>query len=457
MGHVYGDSTPFPYDVNFIEQIRRLVECGVELMRAQHAVGEARQAAVGVEALRKAERARLTAMSDAVKLTMTAFSSALSERIARAANRILDSSRSIIEGEMAALDGQVVDTQAGGRGAIESARDTVCRAVESFVLNHDLPNTEVSVRLLAEESTYSGEAVVETPFGVEAIFALAIPGAHAWGKPRRVLELSASTEVHLPAETGIFSKKTKLVPVKLDKLFIAEVARSEARTLITLRKGPRSGTGYELEVIPDEQRVLLRRLDEDGQPETSSEIIALTGEDLIHAQRLWNRIVETTADLQERRQAMTSATFDGKPLRDLDEPQDLLTRLINVVAPVVQEIARRSGAPGELVLRRDMGEGRREEIYITKAELHEKVMSLPPSCRPIFDPLELSEGPRSPRAPAPSEPIYLESDATNPGIPMPTMRDLDDEVTRTKSAPDEVTRAPKSSLHSETTGPKVPK
>ena len=51
MGHVYGDSTPFPYDVNFIEQIRRLVECGVELMRAQHEVGEARQAAVGVEAL----------------------------------------------------------------------------------------------------------------------------------------------------------------------------------------------------------------------------------------------------------------------------------------------------------------------------------------------------------------------------------------------------------------------
>ena len=83
--------------------------------------------------------------------------------------------------------------------------------------------------------------------------------------------------------------------------------------------------------------------------------------------------------------------------------------MVNVLAPIVQEIARRSGAPGELVLRRDVGEGRREEIYITKAELHEKVMSLPHTLRGVFDPFELMEGPRSPRAPAPSEPIVLDS------------------------------------------------
>jgi hypothetical protein len=125
--------------------------------------------------------------------------------------------------------------------------------------------------------------------------------------------------------------------------------------------------------------------------------------------RLWNRVVESTHDLAMRRQMMTNATFDGKPLREIDEPQAIANKLVNVLAPVVQEIARRSGAPGELVLRRDLGEGRREEIYITKAELHEKVMTLPATLRPMFDPFELSEGPRSPRAPAPSEPIYIDA------------------------------------------------
>src|SRR5262249_25451099 len=154
-----------------------------------------------VEVLRKAERARLTAMADALKLTMTAFSSASAERVARCAHRILDSARAILEGEMSGLDGHVVDTQAHGRSQIERAKDTMYRALEAFALNHALPNTEVGLRLLAAEEVYSGQVVVQTPFGLEAIFSLAIPGAHAWGRPKRVIELSASTEVHLPAET----------------------------------------------------------------------------------------------------------------------------------------------------------------------------------------------------------------------------------------------------------------
>jgi hypothetical protein len=433
MGHVFGDSTPFPYDVNFIEQIRQVVECGVALMRSQEMMKDARAATVTIEQSRKAERARMNAMSDALKLTMTAFSSASAERVARAAHRILDAARSVIEGELASLDGQVVDTEQRGRGAIERAKDEAYRALETFALNHDLPNTELSLRLLAAEEAYAGTVVVQTPFGLEAVFSLAIPTAHAWGKPRRVIELSGSTEVHLPAETGLFSKKVTVQPFKLDKLFIAEVARSAERALVTLRKGPRSGSGYELEHHPAEHRVLLRRLGEDGALEANSEVMELSGEDLVHAERRWARVAASTADLPERRQSMTTANFDGKDLREFEEPRDILVKLINVVAPVVQEIANRSGAPGELVLRRDSGEGRREEIYITKAELHEKVMSLPPAARAIFDPLELSDGPRSPRAPAPSEPIFIgdvESEMTNPVLEVPS--DLEAEVTRTK-------------------------
>jgi hypothetical protein len=433
MGHVYGDSTPFPHNVNFIEQIRQVVDCGVAIMRASELIRDAKAASLTVDSARKAERARMNALSDALKLTMTAFSSASAERVARAANRILDAARSVLDGELASLENEVIDTQQHGKHAIERSREETYRAMEAFALNHDLPATEVSLRLLAAEEVYSGQVVVQTPFGLEAIFSLQIPSAHQWGKPRRVMELAGSTEVHLPAETGLFTKKVTLQPFKLDKYFIAEIARSTEKAIVLLRKAPRSGGGYELEIFPNQHTVLLRRLGEDGQPEPTSEVIELSGEDLVHAERLWGRIAETTADLAERRQTMSSATFDGKNLRDLEEPKDILARLIAVVAPVVREIAKRSGAPGELVLRRDSGSGRREEIYITKAELHEKVMSLAPAARAIFDPLELSDGPRSPRAPAHSEPIVIEAgENTNPGIELPGPLDLDAEVTKSK-------------------------
>ena len=423
MGHVYGDSTPFPYDSNFIEQIRKTVDCGVALLAAEVAMREVRERAVSVEQLRKTERTRLAALSDALTLTTTAFMSSSSERISRSAARILEMARSVVEGEIASLDGHVMDSQSNGASVVEHARAQVYRAIEAFTLSQDLPHTETRVHLVADDAAYTGTAAVQTPFGIEAVFSLAIPSAHGWGKPRRVLDLSASTEIHLPAETGIFSKRVTLQPFKLDKLFVAEASYGPDKAIITLRKAPRSGSGYEIELLLDEHRVLLRRLGEDGSEDPTSELIELTGEDLVHIERLWNRIHETTSDLVERRQAMTSSTFDGKNLRDNEEPEEILMRLINVVAPVVQEIAHRSGAPGELVLRRDVGQGRREEIFITKAELHEKVMTLPEAMRPFFDPLELSEGPRSPRAPAPSAQIYLDADATSVGD------DLDIEIT----------------------------
>jgi hypothetical protein len=227
---------------------------------------------------------------------------------------------------------------------------------------------------------------------------------------RRVQELSAGTAIHVPKETGLFSKRLEMTEVKLDKLFVTEVAAAPERSLITLRRSPRTGAGFQLEVSTEASPlVYVQPIDENGQT-IGPDPLELGGEDAMHAMRLWNRTMESTRDLTMRRQVMTSATFDSNPLSENEEPQAICERMINVLSPVVQEIARRSGAPGELVLRRDTGEGRREEIYITKAELHEKIMMLPHSVRGIFDPFELSEGPRSPRAPAPSEPIYLEAD-----------------------------------------------
>jgi hypothetical protein len=306
-----------------------------------------------------------------------------------------------------------MESQANGaitstRATVDHARDMSYRAIEAFVLRHDLPNTQVGLRLLAGEDSYSGQALVTTPFGVEAVFALDIPKAHEWGRVRRVVDLSAGTEVHVPKESGWISKRREMQIAKLDKLFICEVAVTSDRSLITLRKGPRSGSGYQLEVSTENSpRATLRLLGEDGNP-TADPMLELDGEDAVHALRLWNRVIESTRDLATRRQSMTSATFDGKPLNEVDEPQSVCVRMVNVLSPVVQEIAHRSGAPGELVLRRDLGGNRREEIYITKAELHEKVLSLPPRLRGVFDPFELTEGPRSPRAPAPSEPILID-------------------------------------------------
>jgi hypothetical protein len=407
MGHLYGDSTMFPFAPDFIEIVRHAVDAGVQLMAAQHAIGKARKRTDSVEQQRQGIKAQLAGLGDAVSSALEQFVSGRSERAARVSKLIRERAKELIAAEEESLEGAVSEKMSSSRTAIESARESSFRAIETFVLRHDLPETDVGLHLVAEESRYRGQALVTTPFGVEAVFELAIPAAHDWGQPRRVVELSAGTEVHVPMESGIFTKKIEPKPVKLDRLFITEVAISSARTIITLRKGPRSGAGYQIEVLDEEvPKAVLSHVTEEGQigPEAP---LQLGEEDSVHALRLWNRVLDTSRDLPMRRQAMTDATFDGTSIKEFDEPRLVCERLIDVMAPVVQQLGRRSGAAGELVIRRDVGEGRREEVFITKSELHEKVQALPEELQLIFAPFELAEGPISPRAPTHSERIVL--------------------------------------------------
>src|SRR6202012_4418745 len=127
--HVYGDSTTFPYDINFVELIRHAVDCGVTLMASQHAIATAVDRSGNFDQLRKQERARLDAMADAIKLTMTAFMSSQSERMVRTAQRVLESARSVIESELASLEGQASGEISNTRGTVDRARETSFRAV----------------------------------------------------------------------------------------------------------------------------------------------------------------------------------------------------------------------------------------------------------------------------------------------------------------------------------------
>ena len=149
---------------------------------------------------------------------------------------------------------------ARARHTAEEARAQAQRALETFLLHHDLPGSEVGLRLTAEEERYSAQAQVATPFGVEASFELQIPEAHEWGHHVRVGDLTAGTEIHAPLESGLFFKKVAVQSVKLDRLYVTAVHLGSVRGAMTLRRQPTSGAGYKIDFDSrgERTRVLMR-------------------------------------------------------------------------------------------------------------------------------------------------------------------------------------------------------
>lgn len=388
MGYVYGDSTPFPYDLDFIALVRQVVQCGVRLMQAQVAIDEAIGRRTSAEQTRVAERARLDRLSEAIRQSMQSYTAG-PERQVRVANRVVESGKFVIEGEMSAIDAACADETARANASIDSARRDVFTALESFLRTNDVPGTEVALRLYAQDESYAGQVTVTTPFGIEAIFHTDVPSSHEWGRPRRAGELSPGSEVHVPQETGLFSKRIEPKPVKLDKFFVAEIAATTSGSRMMLKKTMRAGPGYELEITAGTApRATLHELDEQGH-QTDAPPLELDDDDGANVFRLWNAILASTQDLMHRRRELRSANFDAKSVMEHDSPRTVVQKLIETLAPTVREIERRSGSPRELVLRRDLAEGRRQETYVTKAELQDLVASLPLKMRGVFAPFDL--------------------------------------------------------------------
>ena len=85
--------------------------------------------------------------------------------------------------------------------------------------------------------------------------------------------------------------------------------------------------------------------------------------------------------------------------------RSLIEQLVQVIAPMVREIAAHSLSPEELVLRRMLGDGRREEIFITKTELRTNLEGLNDEDRRLFDPLELDAAKVPATTPRPRSPL----------------------------------------------------
>src|SRR5262245_9288038 len=89
--YVYGDSTPFPHDCDFIAALHDAVECGVSLMQTQEAITDANRRAEEAGRRRHVERARLLQLADAIKHAIVTDASTAPERVARVGARLVAS------------------------------------------------------------------------------------------------------------------------------------------------------------------------------------------------------------------------------------------------------------------------------------------------------------------------------------------------------------------------------
>lgn len=392
MTYLFGDSSPSNLDFDYIEFLREALDFSVQVLAAHERMMQGAARAVEVRLQAEAEVKRIEGLGAALARSVEAFDIGTAESAtAQCADTLLRGAAETVRSAIERVNGAGAADVAKLEEEARRDRERCVDALGTFLEHHDLPKMTSELRLQQENGTgYAARLYVRALDDLAAVIELAVPSSHPFGSVARIDKLVERLEVHAPESGGWLRKEVKLRPQRLDKEFITAVISNATETMIQLRTAADgTGVGFDLTVPAGGVRVSLRRVGEASE----LPLFDLDETDSSKIRDLRDRILESTADLRRARRGLVEAALGDKPLNEQRDPKVMVERLVAEMAPVVREIAKRSLAPTELVLKRQTGDGRREEIFVSRRDLQVKLRPLGREARAVFAPLELGEPP----------------------------------------------------------------
>jgi hypothetical protein len=382
----FGDGTPFPLLENFIETLVAAVDCCVALYQVEARIEE--QHARVRDATRRAadEMHRLDALHGLIETALAPLiargDQAGSRASEQAAAKIFESAAGIIKNSRTGV----------ARKRDTASRETVPRAVLEavstalgrFLCRHQLPHTEWQAHWqVTGEHGASAELIAHATRHLELEFRAAFTDGF-WARPIPMVELLDG-----PLVAEVDAGKGRPRQLRLDPTLLTEVQVGPGREAMVLREtGKRPGSAYHILMPrPGEAGPLVVALDRRDQ--SSGQPFYLDPSAAAAVLAAWRALEREMPSLIAGRQELVAARLGGRAVSELEHPAQLAETILLSLAELVREMRMRSRVPGELILKRDLAADRREELFVPRQVLWNKLAVLPPRHRQLFEAIGL--------------------------------------------------------------------
>jgi hypothetical protein len=392
MTYLFGDSSPSDLDLDYIEFLRDALDFSVQVLAADERIAQG--AARTVEVRRDGEReiTRLEQLGAAQMRAIQMFDAGDAQSpTAQCAQSLLRDATDTVKMAADRVRSSITTDVARIEQEARRDRERCSEALATFLQRHDLPHMSSELRLhQLNGMSYQAHVYLHGLGELRAVMELSIPSGHLLSSVVRVDRLMERLEVHAPESGGWLRKEVKLRPQRLEKEFITALSASDGETLVQLRSvADGTGMGFDLVIPDDRSPVILRRVGEGSELPP----FELDDGDSMKVRELKEKLLASSEDLKQTRTRLVEASFGDAALSEHRDPKAIVQRLVAEMAPVVREIARRSLAPTELVIKRQTGDGRREEIFVSRRDLQRKLLGIGAASRAVFAPLDLGELP----------------------------------------------------------------
>lgn len=387
--YLYGDSTPSPLTTNFIAFLKDAIDFAVRALHCGSRIEHWKQTASRFTEITEIDVERLRALAtESLALLDRATANEGASRMGRTSAQIRHGISEVVRVEIESAQAAIATETSQAERAAATERRNIAKAIEPLLLTHTWPEAVEVIEIRAENGVhYDARVRACTPFGLSWTAKVDIPSSHALARIVRLERIMEQVEVEAPEHSGWLGKGVKLRTQRLDRLHLTELCISPAATTARLRAAVEgTGGGFDLTFAEGSDQVQIVRIPKSGPPDQPYEAAS---DDSGALHELHARLRALGTDLLANKTSVVAASLDDVPLPDLPTPRAMLERMIMNLAPIVRQVVSRSLAPGELVLKRQVGDHQREELFVSKASLRQKVETLSPDLQQVFAPLEL--------------------------------------------------------------------
>jgi hypothetical protein len=404
MVFLFGDSSPFPLDFNFLATLEKFMASATRVVmleaenhsKSSDVVEHAAERAQAVEAVEQLHSKLMRALEGAMgnpdpgpSGTLTLELGDLHPACVAYAKKIRDLANRLVE-EQRLTEKQLNEAEANSVKSTREQRAKEIRAeFEKFFRSAQLETLGARVSVVWQETHNETNAVIRTPGGIVLGFVLGASKVRAWQGPRKVSDFVTGMDLMVGVKKkGIFNAVITADSMNLDEYVVSRADLNAELMLLTLRKKIDQKDSVVFKVKRSEHG-LSGDFDRPDDPNVKSIPSTLGPEDLDKLDRLWRAIRTSFEELMPHKEALTHLELDGKDVVKSNLALQLVARLVSNFAPIVLEITKKSPNKEELSLKIENDDGRREEIYLRKEVLTKNLEPLNASGREAFAPLGL--------------------------------------------------------------------
>jgi len=400
MRFLYADSEPFPPGYDAIAAIERCVVHGARTIQLDDEIRVLHmQARSAREARRKAVQDLESFHASVMQVLGHNLQAPADSPAADYARRLADlASQLVEESKKSSAAAEEQDLQVERR-EVDRRRGELRAELEALLAAVRLPLVDVSVSMRMTDTRNELSAVFSHPGGIVAAFTLDTSKLAEWRQPRKVGEFAANVELPVSVKRGWFSKSVHHEKSVIDDSIIGSFDLGASRSAIRLRRKPADKDSLAIVLQKKDGQVTaeLHYLDD---PEAEEQRVPLDPPAVANLQRFWDGLLQALGPALAAREKLQSVTLAGQDVVAQDRGADLVDRLIAELAPIAMEIARRTPNASELILKLEKEGGRREELYVRKADLAARLQGLDPTQRARFAPLGILDESRRDSSPS---------------------------------------------------------